>query len=401
MRISSFSVLLLSALLVAGCDEFGESAPDDTGVTTDTADTTSAADTDTDTDATDTPASEAGWRVTYHPCIGNRTDALLLEDGGDTAWVGCGTTTTGYGLYQTSDGGMTWSQPATDPVGFLENFRVDSISRSSDGLLYVGGINTLGSERVVSLDTGGEPFALGEVFTSTGQLWNSFQAGTFRRNATGFAVAESLTGFDLAYRTADDQPWQDGYGWWGGGGGFQILDLVLHDDAFYGCGSTISEPPVVFLPPQGGMGQDFAMVSVQLATGLAEFAGEMWSLDADSDGLVVGGIDQNRNVGMVFTGPLDGYSPSDWSSFDVSTLHPNEATWIRGVCRSGGTIVAVGEFAMNAEGLILVSTDGGSTFTDQIPSGYGDVPPVHRCEILDDGRFAVAGADGWFGLYTP
>jgi len=410
------ALFCLSLLATGGCDLFEEGDADETSpdtgapVSTETSDTdttTSPTDTDTDTEDTDTTTPTttelgSGWRITYHPCFGNRTDALLLEDGGDTIWVGCGTTTTGYGLFHSDNGGLTWSEPATSPTGFLENFRINTITRSDDGQLYVGGINTVGSERVVSLDTSGaQPYPLAEVFTSAGQLWNIFQAGSFARNASGFAVAESLTGVDLAFRTADDQPWQDGYGWWGGGGGYQILDMVLHDDAFYGCGSTISTPPMVFLPPPGGMGDDFSLVPVQLSTGLGEFSGEMWSLDADDDGLVVAGVNQERNVGMIYTGPLDGYSAADWTAFDVSTLAPNEATWMRGACRNNGTIVAVGEYSIKAEGMILISTDGGATFTDETPSGYGTVPPVHRCEILDDGRIAIAGADGWFGLYTP
>ncbi len=403
----SIKVLAPLALLVVACDEpadtvdatdTGETTTDDTDITTDDTDTTDDTNTtDTDTDTT----SAAGWRVTSHPCFGNRTDTLVLEDNGDTAWVGCGTTTEGYGLFLTEDGGLTWSEPATNPAGFLENFRVQTISRSSDGLLYVGGINTLGSERVVSLDTSSTPYALAEVFTSTGQLWNSFQAGTFRRNDSGFAVAESLTGYDAAFRTGDDQAFQDGYGWWGGGNSMQILDMSTYGDDFYGCGSTISQPPQVYLPPPGGMGQTFSMVPVQLVTGLGAFDGEMWSLDVDADGVVVGGVNQGRNVGVIFTGPLDGYDTADWTLFDVSTIHGDDTTWIRGVCRSGQTILAAGEFSSLGTGLFLVSTDGGATFTDETPSGYGTVPPVHRCEILSDGRFVLTGAEGWYGVYTP
>ena len=44
------------------------------------------------------------WSVFAHPCAGNRTDALWCDDA-QTCWVGCGTTTTGTGLYVTFDAG--------------------------------------------------------------------------------------------------------------------------------------------------------------------------------------------------------------------------------------------------------------------------------------------------------
>ncbi|MBW2257663.1 MAG: hypothetical protein JRI25_24120 [Deltaproteobacteria bacterium] len=186
------------------------------------------------------------WSITEHPCVGNRTDTLWFDDA-DTAWVGCGSTTLGTGLYRSTNGGQTWSAPTTDPAGFFDDFRVSSISRSADGVLYVAG--TGGSARVVSVASDASPMTVTEVFASQGQTWNGFHVGTFRRNSAGLAAAESLTGADLAYRTGDSASWQDGYGWWTSGTSFQILDMVLHDDGFYGCGSTITQPPTVFLPP--------------------------------------------------------------------------------------------------------------------------------------------------------
>ena len=143
---------------------------------------------------------QGGWTFSGHPCVGYRTDTLWVDED-EAFWVGCGSTTNGYGLYRSVDGGLTWQAPETNPPAYVDGMRVSSISRSSDGLLYLGGIH--GAEQVVSLDTSSEPMLVSEVFTSTSQVWNSFQVGTFRRNSAGQAVAESLNGTGLAFRPSE------------------------------------------------------------------------------------------------------------------------------------------------------------------------------------------------------
>ena len=256
---------------------------------------------------------------------------------------------------------------------------------------------------MVSLDTSAEPYTVAEVLNSESQTWNSMHVGTFRRNAAGYAVAESLTGVDLAFRTADDQPFQDGYSWWTGDESFQMLDLDLDEasGSFYGCGSTIAQPPQVFLPARAPEAA-FALEPVQLATGIGEYAGEMWGLDQDTNGIVVGGVNQDRDVGMIYTFAAasggDPYGAAGWTEFDDSLLPAmeEEPTWIRGVCRGDGGVFAVGEFSRRGAGFVLESRDEGVTFAVVTPEG--DVPSLHRCLVLPDGRLAVAGADGYFGL---
>jgi photosystem II stability/assembly factor-like uncharacterized protein len=133
-----------------------------------------------------TPVDDA-WMLSSHPCVGNRTNTLWCDDA-STCFVGCGSTADGEGMYMTTDGGVTWNEPSTTPNGFFETMRVNSISRSSDGLLYIGGIG-LNNARVVSMTADGD---LEYVHESAGQTWNSFQVGTFRRTSNGSAVSEYL-----------------------------------------------------------------------------------------------------------------------------------------------------------------------------------------------------------------
>jgi hypothetical protein len=332
--------------------------------------------------------TSGSWTVSSHPCSGNRTDTLWVDDA-DTLWVGCGSTTLGQGLFWSGDGGENWEEPTTDPPRFFEDFRVSTLSRSADGLLYVGG--TGDGSRVVSMDTSAETLVVTDVFVSQSQTWNSFQVGTFRRSASGVSVAESLTGADLAFRPSDASPFEDGYGWWTSGTSFQILDLEVVGETFYGCGSTIIQPPTIF---SGGMGAEgFKMDPIELAT---DFSGELWSIAAGEGGLAAGGVDQDTDVGVIFTGPLNQSSASDWTRFDLDALDYTDPTWVRGVCRSGDVVVAVGEISTRGEGLVLHSTDAGVSFAIITPQ---EAPSLHRCTLLH-GEVLLAGAQGYFARKT-
>ncbi len=338
-----------------------------------------------------------GWTMDTHPCSGNRTDALWVDADG-TLFVGCGSTTTGdQGFYYSEDDGETWNAPTTTPNGFFDTWRVLDISRSADGLLYVAGNDTASDRRVVSVDTSVSPWALDEVYNSAGTVSTSFNVGGFRRASDGFAIAESHTGTGIQYRTSDEGEWMDGSSWDDeqAAGGFQILHLVLHDDEFYGSGSTISVPPQLFLPLSAG---GFGFHAVQLANGIGAFDGEMWGLAVDDSGIVIGGVNQNRNVGMIYAMD-DGFDGSGTlRTFDVSIFYPDDTSWIRGVCRNGETLVAVGELSSKNEGIVLRSIDNGSTWNNITPQG-DTLGPVHRCHVFDDGRVLAVGAGGTVATY--
>lgn len=329
--------------------------------------------------------------------MGNRTDALFFDDA-DHGFAGCGSTTVGYGLYETFDGGESWSAVETDPDGFLEDFRVLHVTRSDDGLLYISGTHTTSSQLVLSADTSSAPYALAEVFNWGGQTWNSFTVGSFARLSDGYAVAESLTGTGVVFRESDSDPWEDGTDWYRDdtGFGYQILDMTVHDDQIYGCGSTISQPPVVYLPADMSSGLEFE--DVQLTSGLGVYDGEMWDLDVDDGGVVVGGVNQDDDVGMIYVSGDDPYQTGDWNEVDVGDIvGDSDPTWIRGVCRGGDTILALGEYSVRADGLALLSEDGGASWTD-ITDELGSPPPLHRCQFID-GAVVLAGADGFFATW--
>ncbi|MFT4976995.1 MAG: photosystem II stability/assembly factor-like uncharacterized protein, partial [Myxococcota bacterium] len=116
-----------------------------------------------------------------------------------------------------------------------------------------------------------------------------------------------------------------------------------------------------------------------------------------------GGGAQARGVGVAFRSGDDLYDPDSWEQIDVSTITgSDDSTWLRGVCRSpsAGFALLVGEYSQGSEGLVLRADDGGA-FYDITAAVDGDLPPVHRCQILDDGTAFIAGADGVFAKLTP
>ncbi|HMV66167.1 MAG TPA: hypothetical protein PKA64_04910 [Myxococcota bacterium] len=353
------------------------------------------ADEDSDVgDSPDTLDPGTAWVWSSHPCAGNRTDAMLVHPNG-SIWVGCGTTTEGNGLYVSGDGGLTWDPPGTSPDDYFRAFRVDDLSLATDGLLYVAGEYTGNGARVddavVALDPRSDPSLLPTIFEVGDQTWNSFSVGTFRRLTSGFAVAESLTGTGVVWRASDADPWQDGYGWWPAGDSFQILDMEIAGDRLVACGSTIAQPPHVFVQDdQPGL----HLTPVQLA----DFDGEMWDIVADDQGVWVGGVDQDADEGVAFVSGADLLDPGAWLRIDLGELLPGESTWIEGLCRRGDAWAIVGRYSQRGDALALWSDDAGESWTEISPEGVG---ALSVCHIGSDGRMVATGAEGAIGWFDP
>ena len=256
--------------------------------------------------------------------------------------------------------------------------------------------------RVISLD---ESNQITDEFIAGQYYWNRFTVGNFRRTSSGMSVAESATGGDLVMRMSDDDDVTDGWtqptDWiTGEGGGF--LDMEIYEDQFYGCGSSIASTPRVFLP----VGEQIQTVLLAEESGSNAYYGEMYDIDVKNDLVLVGGINQIRDVGMAYVADLsngvDLTDRTNWTEIDISTYFPNNATWIRGVCIGQNNIYLIGEEPAQQWGFVLASSDKGQSFTDITPRENGDsvMPPVHQCQELD-GTLVVVGGDGFWGTTRP
>jgi hypothetical protein len=144
--------------------------------------------------------AQSGWTLRTHGCAGfNRTDALLVEADGNL-WVGCGTNTTGFGLFTSNDEGVSWSAVATSPANELTSFRVSGIERGDDGLLYVAGTNNDNSDMILSLDTSTTPAVTAKVLQAGSFVGTSFHVGDLSVLSGGRVFAESLTGHGALWR---------------------------------------------------------------------------------------------------------------------------------------------------------------------------------------------------------
>ncbi len=339
-------------------------------------------------------SSTGGWVERTHPCPGiNRTDALHVDEDG-TLWVGCGTGAVGRGLFRSVDRGIGWNQPATE----LETMRINSISRGSDGALYVAGTE---GPMVARVDTSSTPMTVSPVLTSVTSVGRQFVVGAFRMRADGSAIAESLNGTDMLYRPAGSSA-VSAADWINAASAMspaeQFLDLIVEGDRFIGVGSRISEPPMLFLPSRSSGTEPYHFEKLVLSTA---FDGELWGVAGNETRIVAVGVDQDADGGKIFVSGADIYDVSGYTEIDVGPLVSGSRTWARGVCMRGERVVVVGEIQplRSDTGFVLLSDDGGASFTDITPPGVGD--SVSKCVIQSDGSVVAAGARGWVGFYGP
>ena len=339
------------------------------------------------------------WTINEHPCFGNRTDVMHFE-GLNNGWVGCGSTTDGYGLFSTTDGGRSWSQIG----GVAETMRVNSISRAADGRLFAAGTGDNGL-RIATVE-GSSSSAFYTRPESGAQTWQSFQVGTFRMASDGRALAESLTGSDVMVfpdasgSSVSAAEGSNGYGWWNSteieGSGAQILDLELHDDRFYGVGSTINQPPYFFHDTgTAGFGLEAVRLDDQAPL---PFEGEVWDLAIDDSGqMLAAGVNEDTNIGVLWFTTGDPTQTSSWTYED--TQISSDPTRFYGACRDGDLMAAVGDYSQKNDALILWSKDGGASWDITAPpnSATGPVAALSRCQIVE-GRVIVTGAEGFIGV---
>ncbi|MEE4330059.1 MAG: hypothetical protein V2J10_04275 [Wenzhouxiangella sp.] len=342
------------------------------------------------------------WVITSHPCPGaSRTDALQKDSDG-TLWVGCGTTATGFGLYTSPDGGDTWQTVTTSPADVVDEFRVTTLTRGHDGALYAGGIDTTAGTnlRVVRLDTSGTmPYPTSATLTSVAQVGRQFTVGSYAELSDGRALADSLTGFDRLYRP-DAVTGPSAADWDAPSTGLEsFVDLIAFNDGFYAAGSRINIPPRIFLPPTAPGAQPWELVEVILDP---SYDGEMWGIAANAQRVVAAGVNQDSDQGKIYVSSGDPYVAANYTEFFLSdiTMDGESASWARGVCMRGDTIVVVGERQplSSYTGRVVISTDGGQSFENITPSPSAE--SLTRCAIAESGLVTVVGAGGFVGRYT-
>lgn len=320
---------------------------------------------------------------TPSPCGFNRMDALHVDDDG-TIWTGCGTNTEGFGLFRSVDDGASWAM--VDPPNardFFVDYRVNTISRSADGRVYVGG--TGGGVMVLALDADDTATV---ILEAGDQVGTSFTVGHFRRDSAGRALAESLTGTDTQSRASDDDAFAAGSGVFAAGVTHQILDLTLDGDTFHAVGSTISEPNVYFRETVRD-GQPVAFDVVELSGGALGFIGELRAVAARDGVVITGGLDEDADQAMLHV-----LSADDVATVRVADVIANlDRSTVRGACAGAGLFVVVGEETVtNGSAFVLVSRDDGASWQDLTPALPTVPPALTRCTITD--RITVAGGGG-------
>jgi hypothetical protein len=331
--------------------------------------------------------------------------------------VGCGQNSTGFGLYRTTDGGESWAAVVSSP-DVLGDSRIMDIFPGDDGKLYLSG-EFPADFRVVALDS---DFNLTGVYERRPTVGFSFTAGSFVRTASGVSVVESLTGTDVVYRWTDSDETVDSWMSATGAGdsmdtfyrdgddddvaaGVQILQLAEHAGMIYGVGSTISQPPTIFID-KTVEGEEFDFSILQLdGSGLGGFIGELWDMDVNDEYAIAGGCNQESDIGIVYVAGMDSdlTAADSWTRTDVTAVFPGANTWVHGVCLGDGVMYAVGREARESWGFVLRSQDGGATWDDiSYYDGTSDNPAMadmYECQVVD-GDLYVAGAGGQFGIYS-
>lgn len=361
-----------------------------------------------DSSSSDSGGSETGglegvWTVEQHSCPGpSRTDALHAD--ADGMWIGCGSNAVGYGLHWRHDD--AWSPAETVPEGELSSFRVSAIARGDDGLLYVAGMDASDGDMVLALDTSRAPFATEKVLENGNLVGTSFHVGSMALLSGDRIFVESLTGMGALFRPnaavgSDATTWDDAYYWANAGSppGYQLQDLIAVDDRLYGSGATIAEPPYVFLPPLATDAEPYALVVRELPQA---GTGEMWGVAANDARVVVVGVDQDADVGKIYVSGADPYDAAAYAQIDLPDIvgEGNLGTWARGVCMHDDRVVVVGERQPlgSGTGLVLISEDGGASFSNITPEGVTE--SVSKCRFSPNGKHLfVAGAGGFVADY--
>jgi hypothetical protein len=136
---------------------------------------------------------------------------------------------------------------------------------------------------------------------------------------------------------------------------------------------------------------------VGLADGFAAYDGECWGISGNADGLAVVCVNQDDDLGMVYTIGSDwettAYDAANWTATNAGDVveagtAQGHSTWNEGVCRGpNNELTVVGRDSQTDDGYIIRSTDGGSTWvelTAGVSAAFGaEVGTLNRCVYTD------------------
>jgi hypothetical protein len=380
-------LLDLALIILSGCDILlGDTAgPGDSAPAGDTTGDTAPGGDSGDTSGDDT--APAGLRVLADPCQGAGTPYGLAFVSDEQGFVGCGN---GAGLHATADGGESFTRLDR---GDLYVFQVVP---EPAGSVLVCGHDYADPDSTLLYRYDGEFRSLlryGTNGTDPGAVYFS-NCGVVASDGGGRMVAASNTAGDITWSEDDGTTWHEAERYWedanlapDGYAFYYMLNLVFAGGAFWGAGSQIVEPPVVFGPSEVPEGSWYNFHAHVVDDGVY---GEIWALASPDDGrtLFVGGRDQLAT--SVASGFLYASEPGaeTWRSIPlpdgVDILHDLS------FAPDGLHGVAVGHrYPVAQGGYVLVTDDGGVSW-----SLVDEWVPLLQSAFAGDGHYWVAG-DGF------
>lgn len=376
----------------------------DTGVVVDTVDTgepTDTVDTSGPEDTVDTspPPPEYDVDALTDGCSGATPEVIYMETA-EHGWIGCNV---GIGLWETNDGGTTWTSASEYNDG--ENFYVFDIDPDPLGGILVCGHEYYDSEKGLLMRYRDSVWSIllryGSNTTdpTAAQLSNCGQVAALGDNTL---VVVSNTAGDItvseddgATWTAEERYWEDENLDSGGYASYQMGKLVAANGSYWGAGSTITEPPMFFRPTEHSSGTwtNFHAYTIDSAE-----TGEVRALATIDDGTTwfAGG----RGDGSTASGYL--YTSVDAGLTWTEIALGGDMDLVRDIRFGSDGLhgVAVGyNWPTSLGGFVLVTVDGGLTWEQ---ASTDVIAPLESASVVTDetgNSYFVAG-EAYFGVGT-
>lgn len=339
---------------------------------------------DADDAATPPEPESKEWTALIGPCSEFGTSALWF-DGPSIGFAGCGVEPTG--LFTTVDGGSTWT---ANPD--FEGVFINDIHRGPDGVLCGTGMSPDGAP-IFEIAEGA---SLTLVPVAPGALPQVVAGDNVAVTADGRMLVDVLAGVTAAYRPSPDEPFvainflhDRAIDDIGNALRFQIQSIVTHDNDFYAAGSIVDGSSGVFLPSR----RAGATYHLAVAPFLPEVPNEtlndlhVWS----SNRILAAGTEWATDTPLVVVADGDPYDAASWTRIALADSGIDMQASIDDLHVVGDTVIAGGQLVPRDDGgFVIISDDGGLTWTDISPT---DVGPISAVWLFDDGSALAASGD--------